>query len=81
MVNAQILCLLWNSPHTVCGLLHITPSLQDSCQPYPCEKKKCHKEQKTNIKKLNKLKQTHSENCLTPCLFQTITEKHASSSH
>lgn len=73
---------------TVCGLLHITSSLQDICQAYPYEKRNVIKSKKTNIKKLNKLKWPHSEDCLMSfsnsnwkeCQFCTLV-KHAISKY
>lgn len=64
---------VWHAPYCFQSTGHL-PSL-------PIWKKKCHKEQKTNIKKSNKMKLPHSGDCLIPCLFQTVTEKQTSSAH
>lgn len=79
MVRAQLLHLLWNSlQYVACSIL--LPICRTFAKPIHM-KKRILKSKNQTLKKSKKSKWPHSGDCLIPCLFQTITEKHASSSH
>lgn len=80
MVSAQLLHLLWNSLQCVaCSIL--PPVYRTFAKPIHMKKRNVIRSKKETLKKSNKLKWPHSGDCLIPCFFQTITEKHVSSAH